>query len=145
MLKKIKLLLIIFICLGYSSIIFSSENFFEEGQKKYNEKKFDDSKFLFQRNIVFNPKDANSYLYLAKIYKIEENEKEEEKNINTVLLLDPKNEEAIYILMEIELKKSNYSSVKKLQESFGIICKDLCEKNKIINKSLKNIEPKNDS
>ena len=145
MLKKIKLLLIIFICLGYSSIIFSSENFFEEGQKKYNEKKFDDSKFLFQRNIVFNPKDANSYLYLAKIYKIEENEKEEEKNINTVLLLDPKNEEAIYILMEIQLKKSNYSKVKELSQNFLKVCKNLCEKNKSILESLKNLEPKNDS
>jgi tetratricopeptide (TPR) repeat protein len=145
MLKKIKLLLIIFICLGYSSIIFSSENFFEEGQKKYNEKKFDDSKFLFQRNIVFNPKDANSYLYLAKIYKIEENEKEEEKNINTVLLLDPKNEEAIYILMEIELKKSNYSKIKELSQNFLKVCKNLCEKNKSILESLKNLEPKNES
>ena len=145
MLKKIKLLLIIFICLGYSSIIFSSENFFEEGQRKYNEKKFDDSKFLFQRNIVFNPKDANSYLYLAKIYKIEENEKEEEKNINTVLLLDPKNEEAIYILMEIQLKKSNYSKVKELSQNFLKVCKNLCEKNKSILESLKNLEPKNES
>ena len=145
MLKKIKLLLIIFICLGYSSIIFSSENFFEEGQKKYNEKKFDDSKFLFQRNIVFNPKDANSYLYLAKIYKLEENEKEEEKNINTVLLLDPKNEEAIYILMEIQLKKSNYSKVKELSQNFLKVCKNLCKKNKSILESLKNLEPKNDS
>ncbi len=145
MLKKIKLLLIIFICLGYSSIIFSSENFFEEGQRKYNEKKFDDSKFLFQRNIVFNPKDANSYLYLAKIYKIEENEKEEEKNINTVLLLDPKNEEAIYILMEIQLKKSNYSKVKELSQNFLKVCKNLCEKNKSILESLKSLEPKNES
>ena len=145
MLKKIKLLLIIFICLGYSSIIFSSENFFEEGQRKYNEKKFDDSKFLFQRNIVFNPKDANSYLYLAKIYKIEEKEKEEEKNINTVLLLDPKNEEAIYILMEIQLKKSNYSKVKELSQNFLKVCKNLCEKNKSILESLKSLEPKNES
>ena len=143
MLKKIKLLLIIFICLGYSSIIFSSENFFEEGQKKYNEKKFDDSKFLFQRNIVFNPKDANSYLYLAKIYKLEENEKEEEKNINTVLLLDPKNEEAIYILMEIAIMKSNYMKVNDLSETFAKVCSKLCDENKKIQESLKNLEPEN--
>ena len=100
---------------------------------------------MFQRNIVFNPKDANSYLYLAKIYKIEENEKEEEKNINTVLLLDPKNEEAIYILMEIQLKKSNYSKVKELSQNFLKVCKNLCEKNKSILESLKSLEPKNES
>ena len=35
-----------------------------------------------------------------------------------MLLLDPKNEEANYCLMEIELKKSNYSKVKELAENF---------------------------
>ena len=145
MLKKIKLLLIIFIFLNYTNLIFSAENFFEEGKQKYNEKKFDDSKFLFQRNIVFNPKDAKSYLYLAKIYKLEKNEKEEEKNINTVLLLEPKNEEAIYIMMEIQLTKSNYSKVKELSENFIKICENLCDKNQSILESLKNLEPKNES
>ena len=82
---------------------------------------------------------------MAKIYKIEENEKEEEKNINTVLLLDPKNEEAIYILMEIQLKKSNYSKVKELSQNFLKVCKNLCEKNKSILESLKSLEPKNES
>ena len=72
----------------------------KEGKIKFNEKKYEESKFLFQRSIVFNPKDQNSYLYLAKIYKFEDNKKEEQKNINTVLLLDPKNEEANYLLME---------------------------------------------
>ena len=38
--------------------------------------------FLFQRNIVYNPKHAKSYLYLAKIYKKEEDKSEEEKKIS---------------------------------------------------------------
>ena len=46
----------------------SNENFFEKGLELYNNKKFDDAKFMFERSIVFNPKDSNSYLYLAKIY-----------------------------------------------------------------------------
>ena len=78
-------------------------NFFEEARKKFDEKKLDESKFLFQRDIVFNPKNANSYLYLAKIYNFEENQKEEEKNIKTVLLLNPANEEAIYMLMKVAM------------------------------------------
>ena len=127
MIKKIKLTLIIFLFLNFSTSLFSENNFFEEGKKKYNEKKYDDSKLLFQRSLVFNPKDTNSYLYLAKIYNFEENKKEEEKNINTVLLLDPKNEEGIYMLMEIELKKSNYSRVKELSENFSNVCKNLCK------------------
>ena len=63
---------------------------------------------MFQRNIVFNPKDAKSYLYLAKIYNSEENEREEEKNLNTTLLLEPNNEEAMFMLINIRLKRSNY-------------------------------------
>ena len=50
-----------------------------EGKIKYKEKKYEESKFLFQRSIVFNPKDQDSYLYLAKIYKFEENKKKRKK------------------------------------------------------------------
>ena len=45
---------------------FASENFFEKGLTLYENKKFDDAKFMFERSIVFNPKDSNSYLYLAR-------------------------------------------------------------------------------
>ena len=71
--------------------------------------------------------------------------KKKQKNINTVLLLDPKNEEANYLLMEIELKKSNYSKVKELAENFSKICNKLCDKKTLILESLKNLEPKNES
>ena len=145
MLKKIKLLLIIFIFLNYTNLIFSAENFFEEGKQKYNEKKFDDSKFLFQRNIVFNPKDAKSYLYLAKIYKSEENEREEIKNLKTTLLLEPDNEDALYMLIDIKLKNSNFSEVKDLTKKFKIVCSILCDKTKSIDERLKNIEAKDES
>tara|TARA_B100000029_G_C17395805_1_gene895150 strand:+ start:527 stop:964 length:438 start_codon:yes stop_codon:yes gene_type:complete len=123
----------------------SKENFFLEAKNKYDEKKLDDSKFLFQRNIVFNPKDAKSYLYLAKIYNFEENENEEFKNLKTTLLLEPGNEEALYMLIEMELKKSNFSKVKELRKKFKIICSSFCSKVKDINESLKNIEAKNES
>ena len=92
----------------------TEENFFEEAKNKYDEKKLEDSKFLFQRNIVFNPKDAESYLYLAKIFKSEKKEEEELKNLKTTLLLEPDNEEAIYMLIDIEIEKSNFSEVKNL-------------------------------
>ena len=141
----LKLITIFFIALNLVSSALAENSFFEKGKIKYNEKKYEESKFLFQRSIVFNPKDQNSYLYLAKIYKFEDNNREQEKNINTVLLLDPKNEEANYILMEIELKKSNYSKVNDLIENFSKICDKLCDKKNLILKSLKNLEPKNES
>ena len=108
-------------------------------------KNISDSKFLFQKNIVFNPKHAKSYLYLAKIYNLEKNQKKEEKNLKTTLLFEPENEEATYMLINIELKKSNYSKVKELSEIFTKNCKNLCKKKDLILESLKNIEPKNES
>ncbi len=123
----------------------TKENFFEKAKNKYDEKEMEDSKFLFQRNIVFNPKDAKSYLYLAKIYNFEKNEREELKNLKTTLLLDPDNEEAMYMLIDIEIEKSNFSEVKNLTKKFNLICSTLCEKVKSINERLENIEAKNES
>jgi len=145
MIKKYKIIIIFLFTISLISNVLSENNFYLEAKKNYEEKKYDVSKFLFQRNIVFNPKDENSYLYLSKIYNFEENEREKEKNINAVLLINPKNEEAIYILMELELKKSNYSRVRELAESFTKVCIKLCDNKKLIIESLKNLEPKNES
>ena len=100
---------------------------------------------MFERSIVFNPKDSNSYLYLAKIYNIEEDKDKEEKNLETTLLIEPNNEEAILMSMKIALEKSNYSKVKDLSNTFKQVCKNLCEENKNILETLANIEPKNES
>ena len=136
---------ILLVCIFISTEVYAKENFFDEAKNKYDEKELEDSKFLFQRNIVFNPKDAKSYLYLAKIYNSEENEREEIKCLKTTLLLEPDNEEALYMLIDIELKKSNFSEVKKLTKNFEIICSTLCNKTKNINERLKNIETKDES
>ena len=123
----------------------SKESFFAEAKNLFNKKKYEKSKFLFQRNIVFNPKHAESYLYLEKIFEIEENESEELKNVSTTLLLDPKNEEALYMLIDIKLERSNFTEVKKLQKRFEIACNSLCEKKDSIEKRLKNFETNNES
>jgi len=140
-----KLIIVLYMLFNFGNYSLAENNFFQNGKSKYDEQKYEESKFLFQRSIVFNPKDQNSYLYLAKIYNFEENKKEEQKNIDTVLLLDSKNEEANYMLMEIELKRSNYSKVKELADNFSKICDKLCDKKNSILESLKNLEPKNES
>ena len=112
-------------------------------RKLFKDKKYEDARFMFERSIVFNPKDSKSYLYLAKIYNIEEDQKKEEKNLEATLLIEPDNEEAILMTMKIALKKSNYSKVKDLSKTFTKVCKKLCEENKGILETLANIEPKN--
>ena len=123
----------------------SAENFFNEALKMYQDKKYDDARFMLERNIVFNPKDAKSYLYLAKIYNHEENQRKEEYNLDTALLIETNNEEVILMLMKVALKKSNYSKVNDLSQTFTKVCKKLCNENDEIQKSLKNIEPENES
>ncbi len=145
MTKFYKILIPIVFVLSFSNISLSKENFFNEGMKLFKNKKYDDAKFLLERSIVFNPKHANSYLYLAKIYNEKKDQKNEEKNLETTLLIDPANEEAILMLMKIGIEKTNYSKVKELSERFSKVCINLCKENKQILKDLENLEPKNES
>ena len=142
--KIYKLTLFFYLIISILNVSNSNENFFNEGIKFYENKKYEKAKFMFERSIVFNPKDSNSYLYLAKIYNIEEDQKKEEKNLETTLLIEPNNEEAILMSMKIALKKSNYLKVKDLSKTFTKVCKKLCDENKNILESLANLEPKKD-
>ena len=143
--KILKLLLSAYVIIMSSSIVHSSENFFDEAMTMYQNEKYEEARFLFERNIVYNPKDAKTYLYLAKIYNQEDNQRQEENNLETVLLIEPDNEEALLMLMKIALKKSNYSKVKDLSQTFIKVCNKLCNENDQIQDTLKNLEPKNES
>ena len=118
----------------------TKENFFSEGVKLFNEKKFPESKFKFEQDIVFNPKSENSYLYLAKIYKERKNDELQEQNLNTVILINPQNEEALYLLTLLNIKKSDYEESDKLIKKFNKVCKKICEKKSELISKLKTLE-----
>ena len=101
-------------------------SYYEKGKKLFDNKKFLDSKFYFEKDIVFNPKSENSYLYLAKIFKKQKKDNLEENNLNTVLLLNPKNEEAIYLLTIYNINKSNFLKAKELILTMTFVCEKLC-------------------
>ncbi len=145
MFRILKITIVSITLLFVKSLSFSNDNFFNEALKFYENEKYDDARFLFERNIVYNPKDATSYLYLAKIYNHEKNQRKEEHNLETALLIEPDNEEAILMMMKISVEKSNYDKVKNLSKIFSKVCKKLCDENKNIEESLKNIDPKNES
>ena len=145
MFKFYKIFFSLIVLINLTNISLAKEEFYNEGVKLFKAKKFDDAKFLFERSIVFEPKHADSYLYLAKIYKEQEDLKKEEKNLETTLLIDPANEEAILLMMEMGIERTNYSKVKELSERFTKVCKNLCDKNEKILQDLKNLEPKNES
>ena len=138
-----KIIVITILTISNSTLVLSNENFFDEALKMYQEEKYDDARFMFERHIVYNPKDAKSYLYLAKIYNHEKDQRKEEYNLETAKLIEPNNEEVLLMLMKIALKKSNYSKVKKLSKTFSKVCVKLCNENKNILETLENLEPKN--
>ena len=146
MMKIFKLIPLFYLTINIFCVSFADENFFNKGLKLFEDQKYDDAKFMFEKGIVFNPKDSNSYLYLAKIYNIQEDQSKEEKNLESTLLIEPNNEEAILMSMKMALERSNYSKVKDLSNTFSKVCKKLCDENKKILETLSNIEPqKNDS
>ena len=125
--KNISIILVSLIFFNFNFISVSAKNsYFNDGKKLFDSKKYKDSKFYFEKDIVFNPKSENSYLYLAKIFKEEDNDNFEKNNLNTVLLINPKNEEAIYLLTLLNIKESNYSKAKELISTFNLVCKKMC-------------------
>ena len=118
-------------------------NYFEEGIKFYQKKEFDKSKILIERDIVFNPKSEKSYLYLAKIFNENNNDEEQEINLTNVLLLNPQNDEAIYMLALLKIKQSDYDQAKELIDRFVLVCKSFCLKTSEIQDKLKKLTPEN--
>ena len=136
----IKLKYLYFIILFFVFLSVKAEtSYFEKGKNLFDEKKYDLAKFKFEQDIVFNPKNENSYLYLAKIYNFNKNDNQEEKNLNTVILLNPKNEEAILNLAFLKIRKSNYEETKKLIKNFKDVCKKLCEKQSYLQNKLDSV------
>ena len=123
---------------NFSNLLFAGNDYFYEGKKLFDLEKYKDSKIKFEKDIVFNPKNENSYLYLAKIFNKEKNIDLEENNLNTVILLNPKNEEAIYLLTVLNIKKSNFTKAKNLIDIFESICIEICSSKNELLKKLEN-------
>ena len=116
MIKKLKFIVLFYMMISVFNIASSNENFFNKGLDLFKNKQYDEAQYMFERSIVFNPKDSNSYLYLAKIYNQKEDQNNEEKNLETTLIIEPNNEEAILMMMRIALEKSNFTKVKDLSK-----------------------------
>ena len=125
-----KLLKIIFFLFLTSSNLLANTTYFNEGLIFYEKKEFDKAKFKFEQDIVFNPKNEKSYLYLSKIFNTQNKKDLEEKNLNTVILLNPKNEEAVFNLAKLKLDESDYKESKKLIDQLLNFCKSHCQESK---------------
>ena len=134
----IKILKIIFLLIFFSNSLFANTDYQDQGLILFEKKKFNEAKFKFEQDIVNNPKSEISYLYLSKIFKALDKKKLEEQNLKTVILLNPKNEEAIFNLSTLKLKESDYDESKKLVNKLLSFCKNYCQKSKNLKIEIEN-------
>ena len=133
-----KLLIILFFI---PNVLLASE-YFQEGIDLFKKSKFEDAKFKFEQDILFNPKSELSYLYLSKIFNKQDKKNLEEQNLNTVMLLNPENEEAIYYLARLKLSNSDYKKSKELNTKLKLICKNFCTKSDELKFEIENLSKK---
>ena len=138
-LLKIFLIYSFFISVGFAN----KTNYFDKGKMLFDKKKFEKSKIFFERDIVFNPQSEKSYLYLAKIFNENNNDQEQEINLSNVLLLNPQNDEAIYMLTLLKIKQSNYNEAKELIKKFSLVCESFCSKSDEIQEKFDKLVPEN--
>ena len=135
-------ILFVYLFLSSSGIVKESD-YLIKGMEYFNNKEFNKSKILFERDLVFNPKSEKSYLYLAKIFYKNNNDEEQEINLDNVLLLNPLNDEAIYMLALLKIKQSDYEASTALIKRFILVCKSFCSKKAEIQEKLDKLTPEN--
>ena len=138
----IKFFKIIILLVILPNSLLANTQFFQEGLNLFKNKKFEKAKFKFEQDIVFNPKSEMSYLYLSKIFKNLDKKDLEEQNLNTVILLNPKNEEAIYNLAKLKLEVSDYKKSRELNETLIKLCKDFCSRGQKLKTEIENLSKK---
>ena len=128
-----KIFLVYFFLTSYG--LTKESNYLKKGIDLFQKKEYDKSKLHFEKDIVLDPKSEKSYLYLSKIFNIKENDEEEEVNLNNVLLLNPQNDEAVYLLTLLKIKQFDYNEAKNLAKKFNQVCNSFCSKKKKLKKS----------
>ena len=138
----IKKLIFIFFLTFWPNFILANTEYFEQGLNLFKNKQFNEAKFKFEQDIVFNPKNEKSYLYLSKIFKYLEKRDLQEQNLDTVILLNPQNEEAIYNLAKLKLSASDYKRSKELNDQLIVICNKFCLQGQKLKIEIQNLSKK---
>ena len=136
---RVVIIYLFFVTSGFAA----KSNYFDKGKILFDKKKFEKSKIFFEKDIVFNPQSEKSYLYLAKIFDENNNDQEQEINLSNVLLLNPQNEEAIYMLVLLKIKQSDYNEAKELIKTFNLVCVSFCLKKAEVQEKFDKLIPEN--
>ena len=134
--KYFKNFLILFLVILPFKVLSNNIGYYNQGLKFFNEKDYKEAKYYFEKDIVFNTKNEKSYLYLSKISAINKDSIQQKIYLDTVLVLNPKNEEALYLKILLNIEEGDF---KKAQESnliFAKVCKELCSKKNDLSKMI---------
>ena len=131
-----RFLLLIILFFSSYAIALDNKNFLN-GKTYYEKKDFNKAKIEFEKSIVTNPKSINSYIFLSKIFFEIKNQKEEKKNLKTALLLEPKNEEALYLITKLNIDEGDFKAAEQNYKLLTTICSKFCDKLTNIDVSLK--------
>ena len=131
-----RFLLLIILFFSSYAIALENKNFLN-GKNSYEKKDMNKAKIEFEKSIVTNPKSINSYIFLSKIFFEIKNQKEEKKNLKTALLLEPKNEEALYLIIKLNIDEGDFKAAEENYKILTTICSKFCDKLISIDVSLK--------
>jgi tetratricopeptide (TPR) repeat protein len=134
--KYFKNFLILFLVILPLKVLGNNISYYNQGLKFFNEKNYKEAKYYFEKDIVFNTKNEKSYLYLSKISAINKDNIQQKIYLDTILVLNPKNEEALYLKILLNIEEGDF---KKAQESnliFAKVCKELCSKKNDLSKTI---------
>jgi tetratricopeptide (TPR) repeat protein len=111
-------------------------DYYNQGIKFFNLNDYKEAKYYFEKDIVFNIKNEKSYLYLSKIALIDKDKIQQKNYLDTVLVINPKNEEALYLKILFNIDEGDFKKAQEANLIFGKICKDLCSKKSDLSKMI---------
>ena len=126
MLLKKKFLISFILYFTFFGFSYAKENYYNEAKKKFDNNDLESSKFLFQKNIVFNPKDSDSWILLGKSYASIENKEVAFKYLEIAFTLKPENPELNLLLGKLSHDLNLNEKYQTYLENLEIICPSGC-------------------
>ena len=109
--KKYFKYFVLFLLILPSEVFAVNISYYNQGLKFFNDKNYNEAKYYFEKDIVFNTKNEKSYLYLSKISAINKDSIQQKIYLDTILVLNPKNEEALYLKILLNILKLTFISL----------------------------------
>ena len=104
--KNILIILLSLILFNLNHVVVSAKNFyFDDGKKLFDKKNYKDSKFYFEKDIVFNPKNEEA-IYLLTLLKIKNSNFSKAKELISTLNLVCKKKCSSKIELQAKLDSS---------------------------------------